>query len=300
MTRISAGALTALLLAFVSSGCSPTETRQPLPLWQVDGAHNRVYLLASVHLLRPSDYPLPDALYAAYDDAETVVMELDLDDLDPTEAAGLANELGSITGDDTLASLLGDDDYRQALALAEAASLPLASLDKTEPWLAALVLEQLLLRRIGFDTALGLEQHLVQRAARDAKEIIGLETLREQLDKLDSLPVQVQRSLFMRTLETSNDIDTIMNRLIRAWRNGDTDTLEALALRDMQRQPLLYQALVVTRNRNWVSQLEQLLQHQQDYLVVVGALHLVGEDSVIALLGSRGYRARQLEAAITP
>jgi uncharacterized protein YbaP (TraB family) len=58
--------------------------------------------------------------------------------------------------------------------------------------------------------------------------------------------------------------------------------------------PDLYRPLTVDRNRKWLPRIEQLLNERQDYLVVVGALHLVGRQSVIDLLERKGYKVKQL------
>jgi uncharacterized protein len=269
---------------------------QRLPLWQINGDSNRIYLLGSVHLLRPSDYPLPAAIYDAYEDAETLIMELDMDDLDPLAAQALATELGVLSGGGSLAALLGAENYAIALALAEKAAIPLELLAQTEPWLAAITVEQLMLTRIGFNPEYGVENHLTQRATADQKEILGLESMNDQLQMLDGLPMAVQQALLLQTLEEGLEIETLMNELIAAWRSGDIETLERTMLKDMQQHPELYQQLVVERNRNWVGQIVALLDEPEDYLVVVGALHLIGDDGVPRMLDKLGHSAKQLVA----
>ena len=58
-----------------------------LPLWELTGTSNRITLLGSIHFLRASDYPLHPAIVAAFDDAEVVLMEIDMDDLDPAASS---------------------------------------------------------------------------------------------------------------------------------------------------------------------------------------------------------------------
>jgi uncharacterized protein YbaP (TraB family) len=43
-----------------------------------------------------------------------------------------------------------------------------------------------------------------------------------------------------------------------------------------------------------------LLGHSDDYLVIVGALHLIGEQGVPALLSGRGYDVAQMQQAEEP
>ena len=285
-----------LLAALLANLAACTEaTPHPLPLWQLDGAENRVYLLGSVHLLREQDYPIPETIYSAYADAETIVMELDLDDLDPVATQALVNRLGSIQDGGTLGELLGDRDWQRARRLADDIGISLEALMQTEPWLAAISVEQMMLNRIGFDPAFGIEAHLLGKASTDGKEIVGLEDMAQQLGFLDSLSLPAQRDLLLQTLDEATGIEAMMDQLIDAWRRGDVAFLKSRMLADMQQYPELYDALVVGRNRDWARQIEDLLDDEDDYLIVVGALHLVGEDSVLALLSRKGHAAKQLQ-----
>ena len=80
--------LAMLVLAFAGTAAES----HPLPMWQLNGASNRIYLLGSVHLLREQDYPIPSTIYTAYGDADTLIMELDMDDLDPAVTQALVSE----------------------------------------------------------------------------------------------------------------------------------------------------------------------------------------------------------------
>ena len=52
--------------------------------WRVGGdAPGEVWLLGSVHYLRERDHPLPAIVEELYGRADALVMEVDLDDLDP-------------------------------------------------------------------------------------------------------------------------------------------------------------------------------------------------------------------------
>jgi len=266
----------------------------PVTLWMAEGAGNRVYLLGSVHLLREQDHPLPRVIDAVYDDAETLYMELDMDDLDPLLMQATINDLGMLDEGTSLRDVMGEDLYAEAIARAAELELPLDMLDRTEPWLAAITVEQLVLARIGFNPLYGIEMHLLQKASRDNKEILGFESVEQQLAYLDGLSLDAQRELLMQTLTESAAIREIMDDLILAWRLGDIDYLEQTLLDDVSGYPELYETIVAGRNRLWVDTIEALLEQEEDYLVVVGALHLVGEDGVPQLLEQRGIKITQM------
>lgn len=266
----------------------------PVTMWLAEGASNRVYILGSVHLLRRQDHPLPAVMEAAYADAEALIMELDMDDLDAAALQASTRRLGIIQDDRTLKDFLGEARYNEAAAAAREMEIPFEMLDKTEPWFAAITVEQLALMRIGFNPLYGIELHMTMKATQDGKEVTGLETIDEQLAMLDGLSIEAQNNLLLETLNEGGNIEAFMDDMIRAWRIGDVDYLESNMLDDMAKYPELYDAIVVNRNRRWVTEIEALLDDEDDYLIVVGALHLVGDVGVPALLEKRGIKIGQL------
>ena len=266
----------------------------PVTMWMAEGTSNRVYLLGSVHLLREQDHPLPRVIDEAYDDAETLYMELDMDDLDPLLMQATINRLGMLEEGTSLRDVMGDELYAEAMAVAVELEIPLEMLERTEPWFAAITVEQLALARIGFNPSYGVEMHLLRKASRDGKTILGFESVEQQLAYLDGLSLDAQLALLMQTLTESAAIREVMDDLILAWRSGDIGYLEQTLLDDVSGYPELYDTIVANRNRLWVDTIDELLEQGEDYLVVVGALHLVGEDGVPQLLRQRGVRITQM------
>jgi len=266
----------------------------PVTLWRADGHSNSIYLLGSIHLLRAEDHPLPTVIDAAYDDAEVLIMELDMDDLDSAATQQLFNQSGLLHDGTTLSEVMGEDAYERAAAAAEAIDIPIEMLAQSEPWLAAITVEMMSLYRIGFNPMLGIEMHMTSRAMGDGKPIEGLEEVREQLQFLDGLSLQAQRDMLIQTLEEGAAMSETIDELIHAWRHGDIDTLESGLLESLGQHEELHDVLVTQRNRRWVEQIDELLDDSDDYLVIVGAMHLVGADGVPNLLAEKGVQIRQL------
>lgn len=270
------------------------ESGHPVTLWKVAGAQNSVYLLGSIHLLRAKDYPLPTILDTAYDDAEVLVMEIDMDDLNPLAAQAAFTTYGIIQGEQTLQDLMGDELYERALSAANAIDIPLDMLSKTEPWYAAMTVEIMMLSRIGFNPALGIEMYMMSKASSDNKPIEGFETVEQQVQFLDGMSLDAQREMLLSTLDESAKMGEMMDELIDAWRHGDVSFLESGMLVELEKHEELNKALVTDRNARWVTRIDELLNNADDYLIIVGALHLVGPDSVPTQLQNIGYDVRQL------
>lgn len=288
--------LAMLLLLSASAGALAD---YPVTMWQVDGKRNSVYLLGSIHLLREQDHPLPAIINAAYSDAEVVIMEIDMDDLDPIAAQTAFSQYGMISDGRTLAEWMGERDYARAVDAAQKVGIPLHMMSGVEPWYAAITAEIMVLSRIGFDPNLGIEQWITNKATKDGKPIEGLETVEEQIRFLDGLSLPAQRAMLISTLEESATLAQVMDELIDAWRRGDTGFLERELLQGFEDFEELNQAILVDRNNRWVRQIWDLLDDEQDYLIVVGALHLVGDKGVPRQLSKRGVAVRQLSESAT-
>jgi len=289
---------TLLLISLLAPQPLLADSAHPVSMWLVEGERNRVYLLGSVHLLRKEDHPLPGVIEDAYDDAEALVMELDMDDLDPVAIQAETNRVGVLRDGRTLADLMGPGPWADATETAAALEIPLDLLASTEPWFAALTVQQLVLTRIGFNPLYGIEMHMAMKASQDGKSIDGLETVEEQLAFLDGLSLAAQREFFLQVLREGETLEADMDALIRAWRSGDTGFLEREMLAEIQASPELYDAIVAERNRRWLAAITDLLDDDDDYLVVVGAAHLIGDDGVPALLEARGITARQMHESL--
>ena len=288
--------LAVLLVALAATaGAAAAEPAGHSILWSVRGEHNTVYLFGSIHVLRPGDIGLPPAAAAAYEDAERVIMEIDMDDpsvSDPVAITTLMQQSALLPPGQSLRSVLGSD-YEAIAERSEAAGLDLAVMDRFAPWFVALLLLQIEITERGFDAAHGIEQQVTELAAADGKPITGLETPAQQFAILGGLSLQDQKRFLLMTLEESEQDDAQLDALLDAWRRGDTAALARTLSDEFEDFPQLYRPLTEDRNRAWAAELEDLLDDRDDYLVVVGALHLVGRNSVVDLLRQRGYRVTQ-------
>jgi uncharacterized protein YbaP (TraB family) len=288
------GHLLITLLCLLIAGPALSEK---LPLWELETSANRVLVMGSVHFLRASDYPLPEGLDEAYEIADTLVMEIRLDELDPIATQAVLMRMGTSQSGKTLADLIGGDAYREATNRANQVGIPLAMFGQFEPWFAALSISQMRMLQLGFDPSWGVEMQLGEKAAQDGKQIIGLETLEEQLGFMDRLDADTQRDFLLQSLEDAASIEDEVDLIVRSWRTGDTDTLEELLLEGFAENAPLYDSLLVQRNRNWVKQIRAFSHEADNYLIVVGAMHLVGDKSVLSMLADAGIGSRQLSSA---
>jgi uncharacterized protein YbaP (TraB family) len=285
------------LLAFVAGTAAAQGTAS---VWTVKGRKNTVYFAGSVHALPKEEAHFPEQLERAYQSADAVMLEVDLDDLDPVEAIQFITTNGTLPADRALKDVVGDEDYSRVAKLAAALGLPEIAIAKLEPWAAALILTQFALNKTGFDPQLGIDMQITERAKADGKTVDGLETVIDQLSVFDNRSFEEQTRFLLDSTDDAAHLDVDLAKLVAAWRSGDMRALEKEFKEERAKSPELYDALLGTRNRNWMPKIRNLLDAEQDYLVVVGTLHFVGKDGLLTLLRKEGFKAVPLPAAAKP
>ncbi len=263
------------------------------PLWELHGKHNTVYLLGSIHVLRESDYPLPTAMLEAYGNSKSLLMEVDLDEMNSGEVQSEMLASAMLPEGHTLESILGSTRYAHAKELAHDVGVDLAMFDQFAPWFAAEAISQLQLTQLGFAPESGVEMYFLDKARTDGKSVAGLETVHDQISLFQNMSMDAQAEYLVSSLEQAHDLPKEVSSMVRAWKQGDAQWFENEMQSEFGRDPGLYQSLLVARNRKWIPKIEALLGDDKNYLVIVGTGHLVGRGSVIDLLKKDGIGAAQ-------
>lgn len=297
MSAAAAGDDTSTVPSTPGASADPQGT-PPVPLlWKVSDANNSLYLLGSLHLLKPADYPLSADVDQAFATAERVVFEVSMAELrEPATAQKFAT--AATFADERRLSTVLPPLLREKLdrLLARQGGASVAMLDALEPWYVNLSLTLGMAQREGFVADIGLDQHLAQRAADAGKPTGALETIDFQLDALDGAPLNEQVDGLVEFVDRFDEMPGVLGELHAAWREGDVVRLERLTREEMQsKAPESYRIMNVARNDAWVPKLQAMLDGKRDdVLVVVGALHLLGQDGVVEKLRAKGYEVTRV------
>jgi uncharacterized protein YbaP (TraB family) len=262
-------------------------------LWELHGKHNTVYLLGSIHVLRPSDYPLPPAVLEAYANSKSVLMEVNLDEIGSEQVQSEMLESATLAEGKTLPDVLGKERYSRAAALAHEAGVELSMFDQFAPWFAAEAISQLQLSQLGFKPESGVEMYFMEKARNDGKSVAGLETVHDQIALFQNMSLDTQAEYLLSSLEQAHELPTEVDSMVRAWQRGDTQWFAEEMKSELGRDARLYDSVLSARNRKWLPKIEALLEGDKNTLVIVGTGHLVGRDSVIDLLKKDGIGAAQ-------
>ena len=262
-------------------------------LWELHGKHNTVYLLGSIHVLRPNDYPLAPVVLDAYTHAGSLLMEVNLEEIDSEQVQAEMLASATLPEGKTLPDVLGKQRYERAAALAHEIGVELANFDGFAPWFVAEAISELQLTQLGFQPENGVEMYFMERARSDGKSVDGLETVHDQISVFQNMSLDTQAEYLLSSLEQAHDLPKDVNSMVRAWQHGDTGWFESELQSDLGHDPDLYQSVLLARNRKWVPKIEALLNSDKNYLVIVGTGHLAGRGSVVDLLKKDGIVATQ-------
>ncbi|MEM6432498.1 MAG: TraB/GumN family protein [Cyanobacteria bacterium P01_D01_bin.115] len=292
------GLVSALLLGVASSaaqtGTDTTVAAGENFLWQIETPTNTVYLLGSVHFLSADQYPLPAVMEAAFDEAEVLVLEADISAAASADAATVMIDAALPEPGESLAEVLTPDTYELAQQQVAELGLPFGLFESFEPWFLAVSLTSFQLIDIGFEPEYGIDQYFHRRAADADKPVLFLETVEQQFNFFEQLSIDEQRQFTEQTLAEMDVLEESFNEILTAWSSGDIAGLEATLFAGFADYPEMQAIFLSDRNRDWATQIQPFLQADDDYLIVVGALHLVGPDNVLELLAQQGYQAEQL------
>lgn len=255
-------------------------------LWRVEGPQATHYLMGSVHLLPDSAYPLPAALEQAYAQTAGLVLETDLAALEAPDVQ--ARMLRAGVSQAGLQHEIGDALYARVRRHAQASELAPSVCDRFRAWFCALTLGLIEFQRAGMLAGSGLDQHFYARAQGDHRPLQWLETPQAQLDLFAGMSPAMGQRFLESSLEDLGRADLKPESLIRIWRTNDVDALSALIDDSARQFPETHVRLLAGRNRAWMATLLPLLNGRQAQLVVVGAAHLVGRDSLLRQLRERG------------
>jgi len=263
------------------------------PLWKVSKGNDHLYIGGTVHVLGYRDYPLPKEFDEVYKQSEMLVFETDINEMQsPKNQALMASKMIYQDGS-KLEQHLKSSTYKALEQYLKPLGIPVITFEDYRPGMVSIMLTMMELRRLGIMGA-GVDQFYNNKAVNDKKNIGKLETIEEQISFLEKMGEGDPDEFILYTLREMKNMEEMFKSLKQAWRIGDNRKLAELALDPLKEFPETYQMLVVKRNKAWVPQIEAMLKTKEIEMVLVGALHLVGEESVLKQLEALGYKIKNL------
>jgi uncharacterized protein len=248
------------------------------------------YLFGTLHSEDPRVLALSPATQDAFDRSPVFILET----LPDTQA--IAQSLRQMVYADgrDLAQVAGAPLYRQVVEALAKLGMPERAIRYYKPWAVALLLG---LPQAG--TGEFLDIRLYQAAQATGKQVQGLETIAEQMAVFDTLGTEDQIALLRETLEAQDQLPQLFERLLKAYLERDLTALallgdEYLRQGDPQLAENFRRTALDVRNQRMAERLEANVRAGGCF-IAVGALHLPGEEGLLARLGRAGFRVRPME-----
>ncbi|WP_434359356.1 TraB/GumN family protein [Parasalinivibrio latis] len=247
-------------------------------VWTASKAGVEFTLLGSIHVGDNDMLAFPSPVAQRWPGYNGLVVEANI----------LDAEIDIQPGHTATRDLLGAQQQSKLKAIADQLGLSYTALNNSAPWQVAMSLQVAMTQRAGLSSQHGIDTQLLERAVKDGKPIYELEGVNYQINLLANMESS-GLPLLTTTLDNWDEMESSLQCLLDAWKAGDTETLRTLSS-DSFDDPALEALLLTNRNKNWVSQLTNSgLYPPGKYLVVAGALHLVGDTGLPTLLKNAGY-----------
>lgn len=282
-----------------------SETEMKPPMWKVtnkDG--NSMIMIGSMHALQESDYPLPDIIMDAYNDAEVVAFECDTAGEGALEAQSkILSEIRYEEGDD-LSKHVSKEGYDALAKFLKECNIELDTVKTMKPWTFVSTIETLVSSDLPIGREYGIDYYLMAKTKEDGKELYEVETVLSQMEMLMGLSDEYYDLMFRSYGETSLDEQKdMMMDLYDAWKKGDLDTLYELTLGqemeisegDQKYIDEYNNAVLFDRNKVMAEAAEKLVDGDKKALFIVGAAHYIGDKGVVALLEKDGYTVERID-----
>jgi len=263
-------------------------------VWVVQGGKTVVYLAGSCHVLRASDHPLPTEFETAYARVRRVIFELPMGEMDSAEYAQKLMAIAVYADGSTLKEHLKPAVYAKAEKFCRERQHPFEQYQSFRPWMLSMMLVMRELSKIGVEPQNGIDRFFYWKALKDGKFVGGLETMDDQIGFLNLLDRHMGNEQVSATVDDLRTLEDKMAGILEAWRKGDEDAIEAFNRDAMKDYPLLYQSLILDRNKKWAAKIARLASSGAPAMVITGVAHLAGTNSVVDLLRKRGYQVVKL------
>jgi uncharacterized protein len=263
-------------------------------MWVVKDDDTTIYLLGTIHVLKPGVNWRSDKLTSAFQASSEYWMEADIQE-DPAIAGTYALNFGTDSRK-PLSERLSADDYALFVKLITARGMSEGRVRFIRPWLATLLVTGEAFSNSGYDPMNGVDRALETDAKTAGKTVKTFETPAEQLGFFAHLPPEVELAMLVQSLGAARSAvakaeTPELDALSAAWLAGDTDGLGAAGFQELRKQaPEIFDVIITKRNAAWVPKIAELMKSPGTYFIAVGAGHLIGKGGVPELLKAKGFK----------
>ena len=283
-----------LLASIVLLGAPAFAEGQGPALWRISGVGTTLYIFGSVHVLKPGTPWIDDKLRQKISSATAIYLEVPPGEQQPVFLAGLVLRYGFLAKGDLLKNHLPAQVYAEVGAAFRAHGMQEKAYDSFKPWTAEVTYSSLKFLDAGYKEESGVEATIAALAQAKGIQTQGLETAEFQIAMLASLTDQEAAQMLQEDMAEEGQMQAVMDRLTKSWSSGDVADLAVYFDELTADDPRLRKKIITDRNAAWVPKIQAIMGKPGTYLVVVGTGHLVGPQSLIAMLRSAGLQVERV------
>ena len=264
--------------------------------WQVTSDSTTVYVLGSLHVGKKEMYPMAPVIEKAFEKADFLAVEVDLSKPENMmKVSQMVQKLGMYGEGKTLKTETDPELYKKMEAAVIKMGLKMEQLEKIKPWLIVVQLAGMKMMKLDYKQELGIDLYFIKKA-QGKKQILSMETPESQIVAISSLSKKSQKTKISKDIDDFDRMDEIFEKMFKYWHTGDADAMEELVFSEL-RQPEnleIKKVLFDDREIAMSSVIETYLKGKKIAFVVVGAFHLVQDESILGILKKKGYKIKQL------
>jgi uncharacterized protein len=279
-----------LLVLILSVAPAAAETS----VWKAQKGDSVLYLGATCHILRKSDYPLPPEFDKAYKASKSLVFETDISKLEEPATQMKLLSLSVYKDGSSVEQHLKAKTFAELSAYCKSNGMPIQALSHFRPSMLMVTLMVRELMKHGIAEQ-GVDAFYQDLARQDGKPFEGLETVDEQIDYVTTMADGNEDDFVLHSLRDMGEIKDQFDAMADAWRSGNAAKVNELMVAELKTEmPKLYKRLITERNRKWLSSIDAYAKTPAVEFILVGAAHLVGPDGLVETLKKKGYKVEKL------
>ena len=261
-----------------------------------------VWLFGSIHVGNDDMYPLPDYVNNAYNEADSLAVEVDVIDMEENAMDYVADYQKVMYLDGTtIKDHISEDLYNDAVKILEDNDYYTSMLDYYYPSMWSSFIEVFEYENSDYDSKKGIDMHLLNLAKENKKNIVEIESASSQITLLGEFSEELQILQLEEVVAGYNteESKTYLKDLVSAWTSGNEESITAIICEDSssedyteEEMKLLEeynQKMLVDRNILMADFAEKALKDGDSVFICVGTAHIVGEGAMVDLLRDRGY-----------
>jgi uncharacterized protein YbaP (TraB family) len=273
------GKLIILLFFVISSDICLLKVHSQSLLWKISGENTTTtsYLYGTIHIKDKRVLEFSDSVLTAFEKCDAFAIEVDLN----PENLVLLSQRMILPDEQTLMDLFTEEEYQLIKTVVEnIVGVDISLFNKLKP---IALLSLVMNFQFANDVDVSVDEYFYRKATEENKKVIGIETIEEQLEILDSIPNDYIIDYFKNIDSAQEDMETI----IKLYQSADLNKMLKMMQKDKS-MVMIRKNLLTDRNKKMTERIQPIINEQSTF-IAIGAGHLPGNEGIINLLSNAGY-----------